>query len=53
MKFVLLLFVATAAFVFCGSAARAQGLQVTYGSQGLATLSYNGVQLVNTATNGS
>ncbi len=36
-----------------GRVAQAQGLQVTYGSQGLATLSYNGVQLVNTAANGS
>jgi len=32
--------------------ASAQGLQVTYGSQGLATLAYNGVTLVDTNTYG-
>ena len=42
-------FASAAALLLCGVAAQAQ-LQVTYGSKGVQTLSYNGVVLENVAT---
>ncbi|MEO7719181.1 MAG: PA14 domain-containing protein [Capsulimonas sp.] len=45
-------FVTIAIIVFAAGHASAQGLSVTYGNQGIATLAYNGVTLADTNANG-